>query len=93
MRARGHGGVPAGAVGIAGNATVRDDSYAWAIYLEPSSSTAPGTSTINFNTGDVKSNGVVTALPSGGCPDATYLTDAAARTTKVILDFTGYSVK
>ena len=86
------GGIPSGASGVTGNLTVVDETASWAIYLGPTALSAPTTSSLNFNVGEVKANGVTVALSSSGSLSATYLGPAGA-TTNLVFDVTGYFVK
>jgi hypothetical protein len=87
----GRGGVPADASGVTGNVTVVGETNGWAIFVGPDPTPAPGTSTINFNTGEVKGNGLTVALGAGGTLAATYIS-SAGNTTDLVLDVTGYFV-
>jgi hypothetical protein len=84
--------VPAAATGVTGNLTVVDETSGWAIFLGPTATTTPTTSTINFVTGDIKANGVTMALSPGGTLSATYLGPNGA-STHLVFDVTGYFVK
>jgi hypothetical protein len=55
----------------------------------PNPDPAPTTSTLNFNTGDVKANGLTVALSTTGTLSATYIS-IAGNTTDLVLDVTGY---
>lgn len=87
----GRGGIPANAGAVAGNVTVVNQTNAWAVYLGPSSSASPTTSTINFVRYDVKGNGLTVALSSGRLY-ATYMS-TAGNTTDLVFDVTGYYVR
>ena len=84
----GHGGVPSNATAVAGNLTVVNVTTGGAVYLGPVSTASPSSSTINFRAGDVRANGVIVALGSGGTLSATYL--AISGTTSLIFDVSGY---
>jgi hypothetical protein len=84
----GRGHVPAGATAVSGNLTVVNQSFPWALYVGPSSSSSPGASSLNFLIGDIKANGVVALLNSGKLY-VTYLTNAG-NYTDVVFDATGY---
>jgi hypothetical protein len=84
--------VPANATGVTGNLTVVDETSGWAIFLGPTATTTPTTSTINFVSGDIKANGVTVALSPGGTLSATYLGPNGA-STHLVFDVTGYFVK
>jgi len=85
----GRGGVPAGATAVTGNVTVTGATKGWAVYLGPDPTASPTSSTINFNAGDVRANGVTVALGTGGTLSATYMS-TAGNTTDLVFDVTGY---
>ena len=84
--------VGATAVAVTGNVTVVGQTAAGYVSLAPSlkSGVAPGTSTINFPTGDTRANGVTVSLASGGSLDLMYWTGNTANTTNILFDMTGY---
>jgi hypothetical protein len=84
----GHGPVPSSAGAVTGNTTVVNVTYAGSVYTGPVSTGSPPTSTLNFPTGDVRSNGLASGLGSGYMY-ATY-SSAASNTTDLIFDVTGY---
>jgi hypothetical protein len=86
------GGVPASAAGVTGNVTVVNETAGWAVFLGPTPTTTPTTSTINFIVGEVKGNGLTVALSNTGTLSATYIS-SAGNTTDLIFDVTGYFVK
>ena len=84
--------IPASATGITGNVTVVHPSFLWAVYLGPDPVAKPGTSTINFVTGEVKGNGLTVAINLiDGSLSATYMS-TPGNTTDLVLDVTGYFV-
>jgi spore germination protein YaaH len=85
----GRGGVPAGATAVTGNVTVVNATNSWAVYLGPVATASPKTSTINFNAGDIRANGITVALSAGGSLSATYMS-TARNTTDLVFDVTGY---
>jgi hypothetical protein len=87
----GRGGVPTNATGVTGTATVVNETFSWAIFLGPSPTANPSTSTINFVAGDVRSNGLTVALGSDGSLSATYMS-TPGNTTDLVFDVTGYFV-
>ena len=89
FRVAGAGAVPAGAIAVSGNLTVVDETDAWAAFLGPDPTASPGTSTINFNPGEVRGNGLVVALSAAGDLSATYISTDGNR-TDLVLDVTGY---
>ena len=84
-------GVSPSAAGITGNLTVVNSTGGWAVFVGPTAIAKPSTSTLNFNKGDVKANGLTVALGSGGSLSATYMS-TAGNTTNLILDVTGYFI-
>jgi hypothetical protein len=85
----GRGGIPTSANGVTGNVTVVNPSSSWAVFVGPDPSPSPASSTINFNAGDIKANGLTVALGSGGTLSATYIT-TPGNTTDLVFDVTGY---
>jgi hypothetical protein len=81
--------IPAGATAVTGNVTVVNETFAWAIFLGPDPTAAPGTSTINFVKGDIKGNNLTVALGAGGSLSATYVSNPG-NTTDLVFDVTGY---
>jgi hypothetical protein len=88
-------GVPTTAIAVTGNVTVVGQTAAGYVSLAPSlkSGVAPGTSTINFPTGDTRANGVTVSLASGGSLDFMYWTGNTANTTNILFDMTGYFIR
>jgi hypothetical protein len=81
--------IPGNATAVTGNVTVTGESYSWAIYLGPDSTSSPATSTLNFAKGDVTANGVTVALSPTGTLSATFMS-TAGKTTDIVFDVTGY---
>jgi hypothetical protein len=73
------------------NVTVVNETYGYAVFVAPVPTASASTSTLNFNTGDIASNGLTVALGSGGTLSATYMS-SAGNTTDLIFDVTGYFV-
>lgn len=88
MAVAGTMGIPSGAVGVTGNATVVGSTRAGYVTLGPSVESAPATSTINFPTGDTRANGFDLQLGSGRL--AAVYTAAPGALTHLIIDITGY---
>jgi hypothetical protein len=84
----GRGHIPMGATAVSGNLTVVNQTFPWALYVGPSSSSNPGSSMLNFVIGDVKANGAVALLNSGKLY-VTYLSNGTNK-TDVVFDATGY---
>jgi serine protease inhibitor ecotin len=87
----GRGGVPGNATAITGNLTVTAQSAAGYVFLGPTPTSNPSSSTLNFPLGDSRANGVTVALGAGGTLSATYVAPAGA-STHLIFDVTGYFV-
>ena len=87
----GRGGVPANATAVTGNLTVTAQSTAGYVFLGPTPTSNPSSSTLNFPLGDSRANGVTVALGAGGTLSATYVAPAGA-TTHMTFDVTGYFV-
>jgi FtsP/CotA-like multicopper oxidase with cupredoxin domain len=83
------GSVPSKATAVTGNVTVVNPTSSWAIFLGPTATATPSTSTINFNRGDIKGNGLTVALSSKGTLSATYMS-IGGNTTDLVFDVTGY---
>ena len=88
----GRGGVPNGAVAVTGNLTVTEQTAAGFVFLGPTPTNSPTSSTLNFPTGDNRANGVTVALGAGGTLSATYITSGAGQSTQLLFDVTGYFV-
>ena len=84
-------GIPANATAVTGNVTVVNPTESWAIYIGPDPVANPSSSTINFNAGDIKANGLTVALSSGGALSATYMS-FNGNTTDLVFDVTGYFI-
>jgi hypothetical protein len=87
----GQGGVPANAVAVTGNLTVTQQTAAGFVFLGPTPSPSPTSSTLNFPVGDNRANGLTVALGPGGTLSATYAA-VGGNTTHLIFDVTGYFV-
>jgi outer membrane protein assembly factor BamB len=85
----GRDSVPSDATAVTGNVTVVNETNSWAVFLGPDPTASPSTSTVNFNTGDIKGNGLTVALGAGGTLSATYIS-TAGNTTDLVFDVTGY---
>ena len=85
--------VPAEAIAVTGNLAVVGQTSAGYVTL---STTQPGgtppTATVNFPTGDVRSNGVTIKLSPTGTVWASYTTTLAGKSTHLVFDVTGYYV-
>ena len=88
--AGGHG-VPANAIAVTGNLTVTGSTVQGWVRL--GSSTSGTNSTINFNAGDNRANGVILGLAADGSLGAMYQSSTGKGTVHVIFDLTGYFVR
>ena len=86
----GAGGVPADGVAITGNLTVVSQTGRGFVFLGPTSSANPTSSTINFPIGDTRANGVTVDLSDTGQLAATYVSPTGGAKTDLLLDVTGY---
>lgn len=85
----GEGGVPSGAIAVAGNLTVVGQTQPGHVSVGPVPDATPNTSSLNFPTGDTRANGVIVPLGAGGTLSAVYVSNAAG-TLELIFDVTGY---
>jgi hypothetical protein len=86
----GNGGVPSGAIAITANLTVTGQNGGGWLYLGPTISSKPVSSTINFPVGDNRANGVTVPLSPQGTVSAWFGGNSAGSTTNMIIDVTGY---
>jgi hypothetical protein len=80
-------GLPSDVTAITANVTIVNQTAAGYLSVTPGPEVNPGTSTLNFPTGDARANGLTVAL-SG--TDISIVYKAASGTADVILDVTGY---
>ncbi len=88
----GVGSVPADAVAITGNLTVADQSGAGFVFLGPTASSNPTSSTLNFGSSGSLANAVTVSLDGTGKLAAVYVSSKSGATTNLLLDVTGYFV-
>jgi len=81
--------VPSSAIAVTGNLTVTGSNSGGYVYLGPDSTSTPGSSTINFPSGDNRANGVTVPLDSNGSLSAVFK-GVAGRSTHLVFDITGY---
>jgi hypothetical protein len=90
LHVAGTGGVPAGAVAITGNVTVVSPSAAGYVTAAPSiTKLPPDTSTINFESGQIRANNLTVPLTPSGDLSLVYEAGDGA-STDILLDVTGY---
>jgi hypothetical protein len=82
----GRAGVSGTAAAVTGTLTAIGQTGAGFVYLGPTATSSPGTSTLNFPWGDVRANGVTLAL-GGGTLSGTFL---PAGTVHLLWDVTGF---
>jgi len=87
----GAGGVPGGAVAVAGNLTVTGQTQSGHVTLGPVADATPGTSSLNFPMSDTRANGVVVPLGAGGTLSAVYVSSNPG-SVQLIFDVTGFFV-
>ena len=83
-------GVPGTATAITGNLTVTGQNHAGFVFLGPTATGSPTSSTLNFPVGDTRANAVTVALDGTGQLSAVYKSSTAGATTNLFLDVTGY---
>ena len=82
--------IPTSAIAVTGNLTVTGQGSKGYFALTPNvPSGTPGTSTLNFPTGDNRANGVTVQLGTGGKLTVTFV-GTAGKSADVIFDVTGY---
>jgi spore germination protein YaaH len=86
----GQHGVPANAIAVTGNLTVTRGTAKGYVLLGPN--TTATASTINFNAGDDRANGVTVALAADGTLSALYIASGGG-SVHLIFDLTGYFVR
>jgi hypothetical protein len=82
-------GLPAtGVVAVVGNVTVVRPSYSGYMFIGPTATSTPTSSTINFPAGDIRANNFVVPLNGDGTIAAVYYSYGGA--TDVVIDISGY---
>jgi len=84
-----HGGVPSTAIAVTGNLTVTGQTALGYVFLGPTPTNNPTSSTLNFPLGDDRANGITVALGTYGTLSATYIA-TPGQTTNLVFDVTGY---
>jgi hypothetical protein len=85
-------GVPAGAVAVTGNLTVTGQTSSGYLFIGPTATNNPGSSTLNFPKGDDRANAVTVALGTGGTLSITFVAPSNGPSAQAIFDLTGYFV-
>ena len=83
-------GIPPNAVAITGNLTVTTQSKSGFLFIGPTATSTPTSSTLNFPVGDTRANAVTVGLSGTGQLAVVYKSSAAGATTNAFLDVTGY---
>jgi len=83
--------VPSTADAVVGNLTVTAATSLGFVFLGPTASSKPTSSTINFPARDNRANGVTVPLGANGTLSAVF-SGLAGRTTQLVFDVTGYYV-
>jgi hypothetical protein len=85
----GAGRVDAGALAVTGNLTVTNATGGGFLSIGPVADNNPGTSTLNFPSGDTRANAVTVGLGAGNL-SFTYVAPHLGPTVQAIFDVTGY---
>ena len=83
-------GVPASATAVTGNLTVTGQTGAGYLFIGPTASNNPGSSTLNFPLGDDRANAVTMALGAGGTLSITFVAPTNGPSAQAVFDLTGY---
>ena len=83
-------GIPPNAVAITGNLTVGNQSKSGFLFIGPTATSTPTSSTLNFPVGDTRANAVTVGLSGTGQLAVVYKSSTAGATTNAFLDVTGY---
>ena len=85
-------GVPSTAVAVTGNLTVTGQTSSGYLFIGPTATNNPGSSTLNFPKGDDRANAVTVALGTGGTLSITFVAPSNGPSAQAIFDLTGYFV-
>ena len=85
----GRGGVPASAVAVTGNLTITGQTTGGYVFLGPTATANPTSSTLNAPKGDARANGVTVKLGPGGKLGVVFVGTGTAK-AHLIFDVTGY---
>jgi hypothetical protein len=88
----GSGGVLAGATAVTGNLTVTGQTSGGYLFISPTATNNPTSSTLNFPLGDDRANAVAVQLGAGGTLSITFVAPSNGPTAQAIFDVTGYFV-
>jgi hypothetical protein len=84
------GGVPAGATAVTGNLTVTGQTSGGYLFIGPTATNNPTSSTLNFPVGDDRANAVAVQLGAGGGLAITFVGPNNSQSAQAIFDVTGY---
>jgi hypothetical protein len=88
----GSGGVLAGATAVTGNLTVTGQTSSGYLFISPTATNNPTSSTLNFPLGDDRANAVAVQLGAGGTLSITFVAPSNGPAAQAIFDVTGYFV-
>jgi hypothetical protein len=92
IQVAGVAGLPSsGVVAVTGNITAIRPTAKGYVFLSPTPTGAPGSSTVNFPAGDIRANNVVVPVADDGTLAAVYIAAAGAN-VDLVLDITGYFI-
>ncbi len=83
-------GIPSAARAVAVNVTVTGPTSDGNVRLYPGGSPLPGTSTINFRTGQTRANNAIVSLPVSGAGTISIKNDQGPGSVHLIVDVTGH---
>ena len=83
-------GVPAGATAVTGILTITQARGGGYLYIGPEALPYPGSSSLNFASGDDRANSVTVRLGGSGTLSVTFVSGAYSASAHVLLDITGY---
>jgi hypothetical protein len=84
------GVVPANATAVTGNLTVTGQNGNGYLFIGPTATNNPTSSTLNFPVGDDRANAVTVGLGTGGTLSITFVGSGPSKAAYVIFDVTGY---
>ena len=82
--------VPSGATAVTGNLTVTGQTSSGFLFIGPTATNNPTSSTLNFPLGDDRANAVTVALGAGGTLSITFVAPSNGPSAQAIFDVTGY---
>jgi len=84
------GVVPANATAVTGNLTVTGQTSNGYLFIGPTATNNPTSSTLNFPVADDRANAVTVGLGTGGTLSTTFVAPSSGQSAFVIFDVTGY---